>query len=124
MSEPAAEGRFQTPTGRKVVFTNDPDAELPAYYVNNTRLTLSNWDVRFEFGQIQDSPDDELRVHQTVRLLMSLQHAKALLGILHENIAAYEKAMGGINFGGGRPTAPRPPASRSRPAARPSTSQP
>ncbi len=83
---------------REIRITN-PDEELPFFYANNTQVNLSNWDLQLDFGMVHDATDTELRVKKKVRIIMSLHHAKAVLGLLEKSLAAYEQNMGEIKLG-------------------------
>lgn len=82
---------------RPIRFTN-PDDELPFFYANNTQLQLSNWDLQVDFGMIKGASETEMLVRKQVRIVMSLQHAKAFLGLVTKTLAAYEEKMGEIRY--------------------------
>jgi hypothetical protein len=69
-------------------------------YANSAQLEVTPWDFTLIFGEIQrygPSPS-EARIEQQVAVVMSPQHAKALLGILSGNVAEYEQRVGEIRL--------------------------
>ncbi len=73
-----------------------PDAheKVNYIYINNTFLFGSNWDVRFVFAERLPSG----AVVPRTGIVMSHQHAKALLGVLAENVKNIEALMGEIKY--------------------------
>ena len=73
-----------------------PDAheKVTYFYINNTFLFGSNWDVRFVFAERLPSGTAEPRVG----IVMSHQHAKALLEVLAANVKAIESLVGEIKY--------------------------
>lgn len=60
-------------------------------YSNDIQLAVSLFDVTLQFSHnIPESPQ------LLGRISMSPQHAKALLGVLHQNIIQYEEMFGKI----------------------------
>ena len=68
------------------------------HYSNSAQLQVSPWDFTFVFGEVEPSTDGTFKVEQKVGVVMSPQHAKALLGILSTNIQEYEKHAGEIQY--------------------------
>jgi hypothetical protein len=54
-----------------------PGNDVPTYYVNNASLSITNWDVRFTLGQIQQATNTTVEVKDVAYLFMSHAHAKA-----------------------------------------------
>lgn len=100
--------------------------ELPSLYVNSVESKVSFFDIQLVLGFTEEiRPDQSVLVKNLVTIVMSPQHAKALREALIVNIEAYERAFGVIQMPTLAPptsqldaTAPRPPSSRSRAAAR------
>jgi Protein of unknown function (DUF3467) len=65
-------------------------------YSNSAQLEVTPWDFTIVFGEIIRSPDQPPQVEQQVSVVMSPQHAKALLGVLANNLQEYEKKVGGV----------------------------
>jgi hypothetical protein len=68
--------------------------KVPYTYVNSSQTVGSNWDVRFVFSE--RLPNDT--VQPRVGIVMSPQHAKALLGALTTTIEKLEGMLGPIKF--------------------------
>jgi len=66
-------------------------------YVNSAQIEASIWDFRLIFGEMTQS-SGKLLVEQSLAVIMSPQHAKALLNILASNLQEYEKKVGQINL--------------------------
>lgn len=69
-----------------------------SFYVNDTQLQTSPWDVRFMFGLIQEVDQDKqiAKIERVVDVRMSLQHAKKISEVLREQIQQYESKIGFI----------------------------
>jgi uncharacterized protein DUF3467 len=65
-------------------------------YVDTVSAGLSPWDIRLIFGRLTSNPNDIVVNEQQVSLIMSPQHAKALLSILIKNIVVFENTYGVI----------------------------
>jgi hypothetical protein len=78
-------------------------------YTNSANLEVTPWDFRLTFGELQRVPNKSPRVEQFVAVVMSPQHAKALLAILRNHVEEYEKQVGEIKL-------PQPTASEEKPA--------
>lgn len=72
-------------------------------YANNLVVEASPWDFRFLFGEIEKGEPDatgrrlaKLYVEDKVKIVMSPQHAKAMLKVLQENVSSYESQIGPI----------------------------
>ncbi len=71
-------------------------AGFSTIYVNSSRMGLSPWDIRVTLGQVMEI-DAETQVNEDlVTVVMSPQHAKAVLSSLTLVVAAYEKAFGDL----------------------------
>ena len=62
------------------------------YYSNAALVSMSNWDFRFSFSESR--PKGEMR--PGVGVVMTPAHAKAFVGVLIQNIQAYESKFGEI----------------------------
>ena len=71
-------------------------AQVDYVYVSSFHMFSNNWDVRFLFGDRQ--PDNA--IVPRVGVVMSHQHAKAMLQVLIKQIKDLEEMFGPIEFGG------------------------
>jgi hypothetical protein len=94
MSESAkneSQGAGQPPA-RKLVRV--PADNFATYYVNNSEVGMTTWDLSIRFARIEGIEEDILRVQDQAVITMSLQHAKALAMILASYVKQYEKDNG------------------------------
>lgn len=77
--------------GRKLVRLND---NPPLYYVNNTEVGMTNWDVSLRLSRIVKADAEALYVRDEAVVTMSLHHAKAVALILGGYLAQYEQLNG------------------------------
>lgn len=79
--------------------TSTKAQDFKSVYSNNVQFTISPWDVVFMFGENQGVKDNQiLLVEQTVRVVMSPQHAKVFSQVLRDQINKFEEAFGTINI--------------------------
>jgi flagellar protein FlaG len=67
-------------------------------YANSVQVRVSVWDFLLIFGRVQPQTANEVEVHNFQGLYLSPQQAKALLTILEQNVAQYEKTFGEIKL--------------------------
>ena len=67
-----------------------------SYYVNNTSITGTPWDIALMLGRIVDIQDGAPIVEQFAQVYMSPQHAKAVAELLTKQLAHYEATHGVI----------------------------
>ncbi len=67
-------------------------------YANSVQIRVSVWDFLLIFGRLQPLATDEVEVQNFQGVYVSPQQAKALLTILQQNVAQYEKAFGEIKL--------------------------
>src|SRR5260370_630066 len=65
-------------------------------YSNSVQLEVTPWDFKFNFGEIVEATEQQLRVRLWVAIYMSPQHAKVLSEVLAKNVATYESKFGKI----------------------------
>lgn len=72
-------------------------------YSNSLNVEANPWDFRLYFGDIEKGEPDptgsylaKIYVEDRVRIIMSPQHAKAMLKVLQDNVAQYEMQVGKI----------------------------
>jgi uncharacterized protein DUF3467 len=79
------------------VIKSERSEKFSRLYTNSAQLRVSPWDFTFAFGEIEPAGDG-MKVTQHVEIVMSPQHAKALLAILANNVQEYEKQVGDIRL--------------------------
>src|SRR5690348_12084355 len=67
-------------------------------YANSVQVRVSVWDFLLVFGRLHPVSTDEVEVQNFQGIYVSPQQAKALLAILQQNVAQYEKAFGEIKL--------------------------
>ena len=67
-------------------------------YANSVQIRVSVWDFFLIFGRLQPLSIEEVEVQNYQGIYVSPQQAKALLSILQQNVAQYEKAFGEIKL--------------------------
>lgn len=68
------------------------------FYANNIQVAFSQWDMRIIFGEIVDQLDGKPVIEDRASVVMSLQHAKAAIAVLAQNLTALEKQFGEIKL--------------------------
>ena len=75
--------------------------QLPEYregYANSVQIRASVWDFLLTFGTMTQMAPDKLQINNFQGVYLSPQQAKALAGLLGQNIAQYESAFGEIKL--------------------------
>jgi Protein of unknown function (DUF3467) len=67
-------------------------------YANSVQIRVSVWDFFLIFGRLQPLSSEDVEVQNFQGIYLSPQQAKALLAILQQNVAQYEKAFGEIKL--------------------------
>ena len=82
-----------------IQLTNTPDYRES--YANSVQVRVNVWDFFLVFGtvdsDVQPAPD-QLQISNFQGIYLSPQQAKALLGLLQQNVAGYESAFGEIKL--------------------------
>jgi len=65
-------------------------------YANYVEVQKTPWDFRLTFGEILTADREKLTVSEFASIVMSPQHAKSLLPLLIQQLAAYENEYGPI----------------------------
>ena len=65
-------------------------------YANHTNSEVTPFDFKLIFGQLGSPNGGSIEVIQSVAIVMSPQHYKALFELLQKTIANYEKSHGKI----------------------------
>ena len=67
-------------------------------YANSVQVRWSVWDFFLVFGTFQQQTEEAVDIRNFQGVYLSPQQAKALLMILGQNVAGYEKAFGEIKL--------------------------
>jgi hypothetical protein len=67
------------------------------YYVNNSEVGMTTWDLSIRFARISAADTENLYVEDQAIVTMSLQHAKALAMILSSYVKQYEEGNGKLS---------------------------
>ena len=84
------------PTQPNVKLTND--ATYRENYANSVQMRVNIWDFFLVFGTLQQQTETQVEIRNFQGIYLSPQQAKALLGLLQQNIAGYETAFGEIKL--------------------------
>jgi hypothetical protein len=84
------------PAQPNVKLTNAPDYREA--YANSVQMRVNVWDFFMVFGTLQQQTETQVEIRNFQGIYLSPQQAKALLGLLQQNIASYETAFGEIKL--------------------------
>lgn len=84
------------PIQPNVKLTNDPSYRES--YANSVQMRVNIWDFFLAFGTLQQQSEKEVEIRNFQGIYLSPQQAKALLGLLQQNVASYEGAFGEIKL--------------------------
>src|ERR1700722_6178117 len=87
---------MSNPTQPSVKLTNT--SEYREHYANSVQVRVNVWDFFLVFGTLQQQSETEVEVNNFQGIYLSPQQAKALLGILQQNVAGYEGTFGEIKL--------------------------
>jgi flagellar protein FlaG len=73
-------------------------ADYRETYANSVQIRVNLWDFFLMFGQIEQNVPENVQIRNFQGVYVSPQQAKALLGILQQNISQYEAAFGEIRL--------------------------
>jgi hypothetical protein len=100
MSDPTQNSReAEVPQGQQFQILRAPEFERR--YANSVGISVTLSDLCLMFGTMGESPNDDPRpaVIQHTAMFLSPQQAKLLLGVLANNVQAYERQFGPISIG-------------------------
>jgi flagellar protein FlaG len=83
-------------TPSKINLSNSPDYR--ENYSNSVQVRWSVWDFFLVFGTFQQQTDEAVDIKNFQGIYVSPQQAKALMMILEQNVANYEKTFGEIKL--------------------------
>lgn len=87
---------MNNPTQPNVKLTND--ATYRENYANSVQMRVNIWDFFMVFGTLQQQTETQVDIRNFQGIYLSPQQAKALLGLLQQNVAGYESAFGEIKL--------------------------
>ncbi len=67
-------------------------------YANSVQIRVNLWDFCLTFGQINQTTPEQVQIENFQGIYVSPQQAKALLGLLQQNVSQYESAFGEIRL--------------------------
>ena len=67
-------------------------------YANSVQMRVNIWDFFLVFGTLQQQSETQVEIRNFQGIYLSPQQAKALLGLLQQNVAGYENAFGEIKL--------------------------
>jgi len=67
-------------------------------YANSVQMRVNVWDFFMVFGTLQQQTETQAEIRNFQGIYLSPQQAKALLGLLQQNVAGYESAFGEIKL--------------------------
>lgn len=87
---------MSVPPQPNVKLTNAPDYRES--YANSVQMRVNVWDFFLVFGTVQQQSETQVEVRNFQGVYLSPQQAKALLGLLQQNVNGYETAFGEIKL--------------------------
>jgi Protein of unknown function (DUF3467) len=84
------------PTQPNVKLTNTPDYRES--YANSVQIRVNVWDFFLVFGTLTQQSETQVEIQNFQGIYLSPQQAKALLGVLQQNVTGYENAFGEIKL--------------------------
>lgn len=87
---------MNNPTQPNVKLTNDTGYR--ENYANSVQMRVNIWDFFLVFGTLQQQTETQVEIKNFQGIYLSPQQAKALLGLLQQNVGGYESAFGEIKL--------------------------
>jgi len=87
---------MSNPTQPSVKLTND--SAYRENYANSVQMRVNIWDFFLVFGTLQQQSETQVEIRSFQGIYLSPQQAKALLGLLQQNVTSYEAAFGEIKL--------------------------
>jgi hypothetical protein len=84
------------PTQPTVRLTNT--ADYRESYANSVQIRVNVWDFFLVFGTLTQQSETQVEIQNFQGVYLSPQQAKALLGVLQQNVTGYENAFGEIKL--------------------------
>lgn len=70
-------------------------------YANSVQVRVNLWDFYLMFGTVGPSSPEQVEIQNFQGVYLSPQQAKALLGLMQQNVSQYEAAFGEIKLESG-----------------------
>ena len=87
---------MSVPAQPNVKLINAPDYREA--YANSVQMRVNVWDFFMVFGTLQQQTEAQVEIRNFQGIYLSPQQAKALLGLLQQNVSGYESAFGEIKL--------------------------
>jgi hypothetical protein len=87
---------MNNPMQPNVKLTND--SAYRENYANSVQMRVNIWDFFLVFGTLQQQSETQVEIRSFQGIYLSPQQAKALLGLLQQNVTSYEAAFGEIKL--------------------------
>jgi flagellar protein FlaG len=87
---------MSVPPQPNVKLVNAPDYREA--YANSVQMRVNVWDFFLAFGTLQQQSETKVEIRNFQGIYLSPQQAKALLGLLQQNVSGYESAFGEIKL--------------------------
>jgi len=85
-----------TPTQPRIVL--EKSDRYHEDYANSVQIRVNLWDFFIMFGRLNQTSADTVNIENFQGIYVSPQQAKALLGLLQQNVSQYEAAFGEIRL--------------------------
>ncbi len=76
----------------------EKSADYREDYANSVQIRVNLWDFFIMFGKLNQTAADTVNIENFQGVYVSPQQAKALLGLLQQNVSQYESAFGEIRL--------------------------
>jgi hypothetical protein len=73
-------------------------ADYRETYANSVQIRVNLWDFYLMFGTIDQTVPEHVEIRNFQGVYLSPQQAKALLGLMQQNVGQYEAAFGEIKL--------------------------
>lgn len=84
------------PAQPRIVLEKSP--QYREEYANSVQIRVNLWDFFIMFGKLNQTSPDAVNIENFQGVYVSPQQAKALLGLLQQNVSQYEAAFGEIRL--------------------------
>ena len=85
-----------TPNPPRIVLNKTEDYREA--YANSVQIRVNLWDFYLSFGTINQTAPEHVEIQNFQGIYISPQQAKALLGLMQQNVSQYESAFGEIKL--------------------------
>lgn len=73
-------------------------ADYRETYANSVQIRVNLWDFYLMFGTINQNVPEQVDIENFQGVYLSPQQAKAMLGLMQQNVSQYEAAFGEIKL--------------------------